>query len=248
MIAVKNLHLYRDKRLILDINDFELVKGETIAIIGANGAGKSTLLKVLALLEQPSAGAVFFNNQKVTPKNVLALRRMMAVVFQEPLLLNTTVFDNVAQGLYLRGFKKSEVKDRVNEWLEKLGIYGLSNRRPVYLSGGEAQRVSLARAFVLEPEVVFLDEPFSALDFPTRVDLLDKLGSLLSSTDTTAVFVTHDFTEIPYLTQRVFVIDRGSIIYSGNINELLGGQVKIKAVESLLSPLYKAQKLKLFGS
>ncbi|MBF7084658.1 ABC transporter ATP-binding protein [Desulfallas sp. Bu1-1] len=240
MLKLKNVVLVRDKKTILHIDDFQLAEGEMLAVIGPNGAGKSTLLKVLALLEEPTEGEIFFRGERVTGKNALSIRRRMAVVFQEPLLLNTTVFNNVAQGLKFRGVAGPEIERRVNYWLERLGISGLRNRTPLHLSGGEAQRVGLARAFVLEPEVIFLDEPFSALDFPTRVDLLEQLSELLANTGTTAVFVTHDFTEIPYLTGNVAVVDGGTVVYRGKLKEIMKEAASIPVIKHLLKPLQKS--------
>lgn len=244
MLAVKDLLLVRGKKTILQVDEFKLNQGDRVALIGPNGAGKSTFLKTLALLEKPTTGSVFFREQLVNNINTLSFRRRMAVVFQEPLLLNTTVYNNVAQGLKFRGVDRGDINRRVNHWLEKLGITDLSNRTPLHLSGGEAQRVNLARAFVLEPEVVFLDEPFSALDFPTRVDLLDKLGELLANTATTAVFVTHDFMEIPYLTDNVAVIDGGSVVYRGGAREIMKGSVAVPAVRRLLRPYQKSAMMR----
>lgn len=244
MLAVKDVVLVRGKKTILKVNDFRLQQGERLAVIGPNGAGKSTLLKVLALLEKPTAGSVFFRDERVARGNTLSFRRRMAVVFQEPLLLNTTVYNNVAQGLKFRGVDRDEIQRRVSHWLERLGITELRNRTPLHLSGGEAQRVNLARAFVLEPEVIFLDEPFTALDFPTRVDLLEKLGELLTNTATTALFVTHDFMEIPHITDNVAVIDSGTVVYRGGIREIIQGKVAVPAVRRLLHPYQKSVKMR----
>ncbi len=243
MLGLKDIVVVRDKKTILQINDLRLAEGERLAVIGPNGAGKSTLLKALALLEVPTTGEVFFRGEKVTGKNSLAFRRRMAVVFQEPLLLNTTVFNNVAQGMYFRGIDAAEKKRRVDYWLDRFKISALCNRKPLNLSGGEAQRVSLARAFVLEPEVVFLDEPFSALDFSTRLELLEDLGAQLADTGATIVFVTHDLNEIPYLTDNVAVIDEGLIVYKGGLESLLMGEVKVPAVQRLLRPFKKSRLL-----
>lgn len=234
--------MIRGNKTILQIDGFRLNKGERLALIGPNGAGKSTLLKTLALLEKPSAGAVLFRDEQVTESNTLSFRRRMAVVFQEPLLLNTSVYNNVAQGLKFRGIGRKAIDERVNHWLERLEISNLRDRTPLNLSGGEAQRVNLARAFVLDPDVLFLDEPFSALDFPTKIDLLEQLGELLITTKTTALFVTHDFMEIPYLTDKVAVIDSGSVIYRGEARDILNHKVEIKAVKRLLEPYQKAGK------
>ncbi|MCL2337533.1 MAG: energy-coupling factor ABC transporter ATP-binding protein, partial [Firmicutes bacterium] len=244
MLTVTDLVLIKNQKTILQIDEFRLRQGDRMALIGPNGAGKSTFLKVLALLEKPTRGSVFFHDRLVDKTNILSFRRRMAVVFQEPLLLNTTVYNNVAQGLKFRGVAKAEVDRRVNRWLAELSIAGLSKRTPLHLSGGEAQRVNLARAFVLEPEVIFLDEPFSALDFPTRVDLLEKLGELLNNTGTTAVFVTHDFMEIPYLTNNVAVIDDGAVVYRGGVREIMDGSVAVPAVRRLLRPYQKSAAMR----
>ncbi len=243
MLRLKDIVVVRDKKTILQVNDLHLAEGERLAVIGPNGAGKSTLLKTLALLEIPTTGEVFFRGEKVTGKNSLAFRRRMAVVFQEPLLLNTTVFNNVAQGMHFRGIDAAERKRRVDYWLDRFKILALRNRKPLNLSGGEAQRVSLARAFVLEPEVIFLDEPFSALDFSTRLELLEDLGLQLADTGANIVFVTHDLNEIPYLTDNVAVIDEGVVVYKGGLKSLLAGEVKVLTVQRLLQPFKKSRLL-----
>ncbi|AGL03088.1 ABC transporter ATP-binding protein [Desulfoscipio gibsoniae] len=243
MLTLKDIVVVRDKKTILQIGDFRLEEGERLAVIGPNGAGKSTFLKVLALLETPTAGEIFFRGDKVTGQNSLTFRRRMAVVFQEPLLLNTTVFNNVAQGMHFRGIAGVDRQRRVDYWLDRFGITALRNRKPLHLSGGEAQRVSLARAFVLEPEVIFLDEPFSALDFSTRLELLEDLGTQLANTGSTTVFVTHDFNEIPYLTDNVAVIDAGAIVYKGGLKSLLAGEVAVPAVQRFLRPFKMSGQL-----
>lgn len=211
-IEARNLKLNKARKNILDVDQFRLGYGEVMALIGPNGAGKSTLMQVLALLQRPDAGDLFIHGEQVTPKKELALRRRMAVVFQEPLLLDTTVCNNVASGLFIRGFKKDEAAAKVMEWLHRLGIAHLAHRSARFLSGGEAQRVSLARALVLEPEVLFLDEPFSALDYPTRKALIREIGGILQATRISTLLVTHDHNEIPLLAEKVAVIEGGKIV------------------------------------
>jgi len=135
----------------------------------------------------------------------------MALVFQEPLLLDRTVISNVEAGLRLRGVPRAERHDRAMGWLGRFGVAALARRSSRTLSGGEAQRVSLARAFALEPEVLLLDEPFSALDTPTRAALLDDLAGALATTRVTTVLVTHDHDEAARLADRVGVMLRGRI-------------------------------------
>ena len=190
VIEIRDLVVRYGQTETVNVRTLKLQKREILAVMGPNGAGKSTLLRILGFLEPPTGGEVIFQGRKVgfRPRERLALHRRTAVVFQEPLLLNTTVFRNVALGLTLRGIRKRD--ESVREWLERFGIAHLCDRQARTLSGGEAQRASLARAFVLDPEVLLLDEPFSALDPPTRDALLADLKSILAETRTTTVFAT----------------------------------------------------------
>ncbi|MDI3280335.1 MAG: ATP-binding cassette domain-containing protein [Bacillota bacterium] len=221
-LRATDLALARGGREIFRIPSFTLERGEVLALVGPNGAGKTSLLLTLALLLRPTRGHLEVDGTPVTPRNTLALRRRMAVVFQEPLLMDTTVLGNVLTGLRIRGVPRPAARRRAEEWLERLGIAHLRDRSALHLSGGEAQRVNLARAFALEPEILFLDEPFSALDYPTRMELLSELGRLLQETRITALFVTHDYTEIPHLARRVAVLFRGRIARVGTVEEILG--------------------------
>jgi tungstate transport system ATP-binding protein len=157
--------------------------------------------------------------------HVLQQRRKLAVVFQDPLLLNSSVWDNVTLGLRLRGVKGHEASNRAWNWLERFGISHLAKRQARMLSGGEAKRVSLARAFVLHPEVLFMDEPFSFLDAPTRQTLLEEFENILRDTKTTTVIVTHDRNEALVLADRIAVVINGSIHQIGTPAEVLGSPV-----------------------
>ena len=180
--------------------------------MGPNGAGKSTLLRVLGLLETPTAGTVRFRGEAVTPAQGLAVRRRMASVFQEPLLADATVFDNVAMGLRFRGITRAAARPRVQAWLERFGIAALADRQARTLSGGEAQRVALARALVVEPELLLLDEPFAALDQPTRETLIQDLRGVLRADRVTTVLVTHHRGEALALGDRPAVLIGGRIL------------------------------------
>jgi tungstate transport system ATP-binding protein len=147
------------------------------------------------------------------------------MVFQEPLLFDTTVYENVASGLKLRGVPKTMIRERVALWLERLGITHLAQRQAHTLSGGEAQRTSLARAFVLDPDVLLLDEPFSALDPLTREALIETFHRLQRQTRVTALLVTHDRLEALRLGDRVAVMDRGEILQVGTPEEVFGQPV-----------------------
>ena len=207
-------------KTVLDVPRLEVNAGEVLAVIGPNGAGKSTLLLALGRLLQPDAGQILFRGQAVTHRSDLDYRRRIALVLQEPLLLNDSVFDNLAVGLRLHGLANDEIKRRVEHWLGRLGIGGLARRRARTLSGGEAQRASLGRAFALQPDLLLLDEPFSALDAPTRQSLLEDLQGLLAETRQTAVFITHDLDEALMLGQRVAVLIGGQLRQVGQPAEV----------------------------
>jgi tungstate transport system ATP-binding protein len=212
-VQVEGLVVRRGARVVLDVPALAIGRGEIVALVGPNGAGKSTLVAALALLERPAAGTIVLNGTTIDwRRGTLAARRRLAIVFQESLLFDTTVAENVATGLKLRGVPKSERRPRVERWLDRLGIAHLANRQARTLSGGEAQRTSLARALVLEPELLLLDEPFAALDAPTREALADDLLPLLRETaTTTTVMVTHDRDEAIDLGDRLAVLIDGRL-------------------------------------
>ncbi|EHQ88650.1 energy-coupling factor ABC transporter ATP-binding protein [Desulfosporosinus youngiae] len=221
MLKAQEITWVQDHKTILQSINFHLLPGECAGLIGPNGSGKSSLLKILAFLETPSSGQLFFQDQPV-PKNVpLAIRRKIAIVFQESLLLNTRVFDNVAVGLKLRGVSGATIKKRADYWLEQFGVSHLAKQSARSLSGGEAQRVSLARAFAIEPDVLFLDEPFSALDAPTKEGLRVDLAKVFKSTQTTTVLVSHDFKDIAHLANRAVILLHGQVAAEGAPAELL---------------------------
>ena len=199
---------------------------EVLTIIGPNGAGKSTLLQTLACLREPISGVLQFDGRLVALNDPpLTFRRRLAVVFQEPLLFDTTVYENVASGLKLRGVAKALIRERVALWLERLGIAHLAQRQARTLSGGEAQRTSLARAFVLEPDLLLLDEPFSALDPLTRESLVETFHHLQRQTRVTTLLVTHDRLEALRLGDRIAVMDRGEILQLGSLEEVFSQPV-----------------------
>lgn len=221
MLEVAGLRLRLDGRPVLAIDRFGIAEGEVKAVVGPNGAGKSSLLLALALLLPARFDQYRFDHRPAQlPRDALALRRQMAVVFQEPLLLDSTVLGNVAQGLLLRGVAPGEADRRAAAWLERLGVQELSSRPARSLSGGEAKRVSLARALALSPRLLLLDEPFAALDVLTRGPLLSDLRAILREHATTALLVTHDITEVALLADRVAVMEAGRVVQEGEPAEV----------------------------
>ncbi len=221
ILTVENLVLRRGGVTVLDINYLKITEGRILAVIGPNGAGKSTLLLTLAGLLKPEHGKFFYKGSPVlTNTGRSNMRRSVSVVFQEPLLLNTSVYNNVALGLKFRHLTSDEIKKNVESALDYFGVSTLAKRSAKTLSGGEAKRVSLARAFALKPELIFMDEAFSSLDPPTREALIDDLRSILKETKITAVLALHDREETLRLAEDVIVIDEGKIVQSGTTNEI----------------------------
>ena len=220
MIEIRNLLIQRNRRDVLRIDSLDIEHGETLAVVGPNGAGKSTLLLALARLLKPTDGGIIFNGSQLSGLGDLEYRRRISFVFQDPLLLDMTVEKNIALGLKFRNTPKEEIHAQVWRWIKHLGIESLAKRRASQVSGGEAQRVSLARAFVLEPELLLLDEPFAALDPPTRAKLIEDLSALLAEEHRTAVFVTHNLNEAAKLSHRIAVIVNGMLRQVGTAKQI----------------------------
>jgi tungstate transport system ATP-binding protein len=226
LLEARELRVSRGGTEVLGVPDFELREHESVALIGPNGAGKSTLLLTLATLLQPSAGEIRFHGSAVAASGGdTSYRRRIAMVFQEPLLFDATVFDNVAAGLKIRGLPRDEIRARVQGCLERFRIAHLADRSARRLSGGEAQRTSLARAFATKPEVVLLDEPFVALDPPTRQALMDDLEQVLRESGSAAIIATHDQLEALRLGDRMVVMHDGRIVQSGTPAEVMSNPV-----------------------
>jgi len=210
-LALRGVRRRYSGHYVLDVPSLDVRAGEVLGVIGPNGAGKSTLLRILGLLERPDEGRVLFEGGPVDARDALVARRRMATVFQEPLLADATVADNAALGLRFRGVAAREQAARVRPWLERLGVAALASRAARTLSGGEARRVAMARALVLEPQVLLLDEPFSGLDAPTRAALITDLGAIIRGDRITTVLVTHERGEARALADRVGVLMAGRL-------------------------------------
>ena len=220
LLEIHNLSVSRSGKKVLSVPHLDIQEGEVLAVVGPNGAGKSTLLLAINRLINIDEGKILLNGQEHTSLNATAYRRRMGLVLQEPLLLNASVYDNVASGLRFRPLPQAEIKQRVHLWMERLGIAALHKRPARSLSGGEAQRVSLARAFALQADLLLLDEPFSALDAPTRMTLLEEIHNLLALTRQTAIFITHDLDEALMIGNRMAVIIQAELRQVGTPEEI----------------------------
>jgi tungstate transport system ATP-binding protein len=224
-LEARELSVVLGGKKVLEVSTIHVVPGEVLVVVGPNGSGKTTLLLALALLLKPATGTISYKGRELGGSDILKLRRQFAVVFQDPLLLNASVWDNVTLGLRLRGVEKSEIKKRTQKWLSRFGVESLGGRQARTLSGGEAKRVSLARAFALQPEVLFLDEPFVALDSPTRQSLIGDFESVLRETEVSTIMVSHDRNEAIMLASRIAVLINGSIRQVGTPEDIFASPV-----------------------
>ncbi|NDJ90786.1 sulfate/molybdate ABC transporter ATP-binding protein [Mycolicibacter kumamotonensis] len=203
----------------LDNVDFSVPSGSLTALLGPSGSGKSTLLRAIAGLDHPDSGTVTINGVDVT--GVPPQRRGIGFVFQHyAAFKHMTVRDNVAFGLKIRKRPKSEVKEKVDNLLEVVGLSGFQTRYPNQLSGGQRQRMALARALAVDPQVLLLDEPFGALDAKVREDLRAWLRRLHDEVNVTTVLVTHDQAEALDVADRIAVLNQGRIEQLGSPTEV----------------------------
>lgn len=215
VLELRGVRVERGGALVLDVPEFRLAAGEIVALIGPNGSGKSSLLLALMGLLPRAAGSALFRGEALEAGGrLIERRRRIALVLQESLLLDDTVEGNVATGLRLRGVGRAEASRRVAAALRRFGLAGLERRAARQLSGGEARRACLARALVVAPEVVLLDEPFASLDLPTRQAITDDLEGAIRDGGMAAILVTHDAGEALRLADRIVVLHEGRIVQS----------------------------------
>ncbi|MCA1441419.1 ABC transporter ATP-binding protein [Ensifer sp. IC4062] len=193
----------RSLRVLRNLN-LDIRSGECLAIVGASGSGKTTLLRILAGLEAADAGKVVIDDQPVR-----GVGNERAVIFQEPRLLPwQTVLENVAFGLEVRGGHARHANERARHYLSLVGLADFADAYPKQLSGGMAQRVGIARALTVQPEILLLDEPFGALDAMTKLTMQEELERIWRDENVTMVLVTHDLEEAVYLADRVLVLPK----------------------------------------
>ncbi len=218
-IVVRDAYKHYGDFVALDHVDFVVPKDSLTALLGPSGSGKSTLLRAIAGLDQPDSGRVTINGCDVT--GVPPQRRGIGFVFQHyAAFKHLTVRDNVAYGLKIRKRPKAEIKEKVDNLLEVVGLSGFQTRYPSQLSGGQRQRMALARALAVDPQVLLLDEPFGALDAKVREDLRAWLRRLHDEVHVTTVLVTHDQAEALDVADRIAVLNHGRIEQVGSPTEV----------------------------
>lgn len=192
----------------LDLVNLEVSGGKIIVLIGVNGAGKTTLLRIIAGLEKQDRGSIIFNGKNVTDKE---LRQITTLVFQRTAMFSRSVYDNLAFGLKIRGKSDSEIKDKITEALHNIGLKNFEKRRAKKISGGEQQRISLARAFLLEPKILLLDEPTANLD-PNSATIIEKAIMSRRHQDNIIIMATHNLNQAKRMGDEIVHVHDGRLI------------------------------------
>ena len=217
---------------VIGVNDvsFEVKKGETFVVMGLSGSGKSTLVRCISRLIEPTAGEMLIDGEDImgfTDAQLTEFRRYrMSMVFQHfGLFPHRTVIDNISFGLEIRGMNKKDRKPRAMEVLEKVGLHGWADHYPRELSGGMQQRVGLARAMAVDPEILIFDEPFSALDPLIRREMQDELLTIQDEVHKTMIFITHDFLEAIKMGDHIAIMKDGIVVQIGTPEEIVADPV-----------------------
>ncbi len=246
ILKIAGLEKEFESKFKLNIAELYLERSKILSIIGPNGSGKSTLLKLIGLLEKPDKGSIIFNGENISNDRVdhIRIRKEMAIVFQEPVLFNTSVYNNILMGLKIRKIEVSGVKEKMDYLIQKLKIEKLLGRNVKNLSGGERQRVSLVRSLVLDPQLLLLDEPLANIDQPSREALREDLFKILRNSPISIIYVTHDRNEAMVLADDIAVLNEGRIEQFGRKEEIFKKPVneftaKFVGVETLISGVVK---------
>lgn len=220
IFSIRDLTKEYNGRKVLDIKEADMEEGRITGIIGPSGAGKSTLLYILNGLEKATSGRIVFDGKELKGEPGIETRRQMSMVFQKPTVFNTSVYENMAYSLKLRGMDKVHIKKKVQELAVFVGLEDKLKQRAVTLSGGEAQRLTLARAIIYRPKVLLLDEPTANLD-PANVAMIEKL-ILHAKTEygTSIVIITHNMFQAKRLSDNAVFLLNGNIVESGETHEV----------------------------
>lgn len=213
LYRLENIKRIYNGRTVLDVPHLEIESRQIYTLLGPNGAGKTTLLKILALLEKPSEGEIEFQDKRVAwDKSIVTSRRDLVLLDQSPIMFSGTVSKNVAYGLKIRGIGKSEIRGRVLDALQLVGMERFAENEARGLSGGETKRVALARALALQPKVLLCDEPTANVDKENQEIILDILGRLKNERRTSIIFSTHYLSQSHRLAEKTLVLQNGHLV------------------------------------
>ena len=230
ILALRDTHVvYKSGQRALELAALDIHAGKVYAVVGPNGAGKSTLFKVLTRLVEPQQGSLRWHGQEVLQSAIIppkVLRQHVVLVHQHPLLFRTSVFHNVAYGLKLRGLSRRDIARRVEAALYRVQMAEFAKRPARQLSGGETQRVALAQALVLEPEVLLLDEPTANLDIQSAYIVETFIQEFRQQRERTILFTTHDMAQAYRLSDDIIALEQGHLATRGLENILRGHLVK----------------------
>jgi len=225
VLRVEKLAKRYNSGFSIEIPQLEFQAGKIYSLIGPNGAGKSTLLNILNLLEEATSGDIFLDGQKIDKTNALTIRRKMNLVMENPLLFHTTVYKNITSGLKFRAVDKNMWENLAAEALEMVGLGGFEKRYAPHLSRGETQRVAIARALVLNPEILFLDEPFTNIDQKTIHIIEELINKINQKHQPTIIFTTHDLSQAYRIADEVISLVDGRLV-NGSLENFFCGEVE----------------------
>ena len=222
MITIRGLSKIYDGNAVLEGVNLDVPTHNVTAIIGPSGSGKTTLLRLIDLLEDPTSGEIRFDgvDASASPEARLEMRRRMGIVFQKPIVFSGSVFDNVSYGLRIRGLDRGKIREKALHALETVDLSGYESRGARTLSGGEIQRVALARTMVTEPELLLLDEPTANLDPVSTARVEQLIARVIGELQTTVIMATHDMAQGQRLADRIGVLIGGSMLQVGSPNEV----------------------------
>ncbi|SET73658.1 carbohydrate ABC transporter ATP-binding protein, CUT1 family [Natronincola peptidivorans] len=216
-LTIKNLTKYYNKQCVLSIDAFTIERSSFLGIIGPNGAGKSTLVKMLAGLETPSSGEILYEKSLISPP----IYKSMTMVFQKPYLLRTSVFNNIAYPLKIRKLNPKAIDKKVNHLIVEMGIESIKNQNAWTLSGGEAQKVALARAIIFEPALLILDEPTANIDPASILTMEKTINKFYQQSAPSIIIVTHNIQQAKRLCKEIAFMHQGKIVEFGKSSDMI---------------------------
>jgi osmoprotectant transport system ATP-binding protein len=240
MISFQNIEKSFKEQLVLKKINLELKEGELMVLLGASGSGKTTMIRMINGLEKPDSGSIMIERKELKDHDLFELRKGIGYVIQKVgLFPHYSVYDNVATVLRLKNEKEEYIREMVHQWLEKIGMPAniYAKKFPAQLSGGEVQRIGLARALAAQPRIILLDEPFSALDPISRLKIRNEFRKIQQSEKLTGVMVTHDVLEAVSMADRICLLANGEIQQVGTAQDIM-----FKPVNDQVSNFVKADQ------